>query len=69
LPFPIVAGGRPREWAVSLGTGARFAQERAGVDVALEQTWRSQGSPYKERGFSVVFGLSIRPYGPGGRAP
>lgn len=69
LPFPIVTGGRPKEWAVSFGTGARFAQDRAGVDVTLERIWRSQGSPYKERSFSVVFGLSIRPYGPGGRAP
>jgi hypothetical protein len=69
LPFPIVPGGRPKEWALSVGTGVRFAQERAGVDLALEQVWRSQGAPYKERGLSVVFGLSIRPYGAGGRIP
>ncbi len=69
LPFPLVAGERPKEFGVSLGTGARFAQDRAGLDLTFEQVWRSQGSPYKERSFSVVFGLSIRPYGPGGRAP
>jgi len=69
LPFPVVAGERPKEFAVSLGTGLRFAQERAGIDVSLEQVWRSEGSPYRERGTSVILGLSIRPYGAGGRGP
>lgn len=69
LPFPLVAGERPREFGISLGTGARFAQDRAGLDLTLEQVWRSEGSPYNERGFAIVFGLSIRPYGPGARVP
>ncbi len=67
LPFPIRSGDQPREWSISLGTGTRFAQDRAGVDMALEQSWRSDGGPYKERALSLILGLSIRPYGPGGR--
>lgn len=67
LPFPIVAGQRPREVGLSAGTGGRFAQDRAGIDVSAEYAWRSEGSPYKERALTIAFGLSIRPYGPGKR--
>ena len=67
LPFPIQAGKRPREWSLSAGTGTRFAQDRAGVDLALEHAWRSEGGAYRERAFSIILGLSIRPYGGGGR--
>jgi hypothetical protein len=63
LPFPVVAGEHPKEFVIGAGTGARFAQDRAGVDISLEHAWRSEGSPYKERALSVTFGLSIRPYG------
>jgi hypothetical protein len=63
LPFPVVAGQKPKEFSVSAGTGTRFAADRAGIDLSLERAWRSEGSPYKERAFSIVFGLSIRPYG------
>jgi hypothetical protein len=63
LPFPIESGGRPTAVSVSAGTGTRFAQDRAGIDLALEQTWRREGSAYRERAFSVVLGLSVRPYG------
>lgn len=63
LPFPIQAGEQAREITVSLGTGTRFAQERAGFDFSLEQAWRSGSGGYKERAFSAVIGLSIRPYG------
>lgn len=63
LPFPVITGGKPREYGISFGSGTRFAQERGGVDVTLEQAWRSEGSGYKERAFSVILGLSIRPYG------
>ncbi len=67
LPFPVQAGHHPREWSVSAGTGTRFAQDRAGVDLALEHAWRSEGGAYKERAFGLILGLSIRPYGGGGR--
>lgn len=63
LPFPVVAGQHPHEIAVSVGTGTRFAQDRAGMDLSIEHAWRSEGSPYKERALTIAFGLSIRPYG------
>ena len=49
LPFPVVAGQHPQEFALRAGTGTRFAADRAGVDVSIEHAWRSEGSPYKER--------------------
>lgn len=63
LPFPVVAGDRPREYSLSAGTGLQFAQDRAGVNLSLERAWRSEGAPYRERAFILTFGLSIRPYG------
>jgi hypothetical protein len=63
LPFSVVAGQHPHEIAVSLGTGTRFAQDRAGMDVSIEHAWRSEGSPYMERALTIALGLSIRPYG------
>jgi len=63
LPFPIVVGQKPKEFSISTGTGLRFAQDRAGIDLALEHAWRSEGSAYKERALIFTFGLSIRPYG------
>ncbi len=63
LPFPLTPGVRPHEFGISAGTGTRFAQDRAAVDLALEQTWRSDGQGFKERAFTLIFGLSIRPYG------
>lgn len=65
LPFPIAPGGKPHEFSLSAGTGKRFAQDRAGVEFALEQAWRSEGSPYRERALTLIVGLSIRPYGTG----
>jgi hypothetical protein len=65
LPFPVASGEHPKEFGLSAGTGIRFAQDRAGFDLSLERAWRSEGSPYKEHAFSVVLGLSIRPYGAG----
>jgi hypothetical protein len=60
LPFPLVPGAQAHEYGVSAGSGIRFAQQRAGIDLALEHVWRSQG-PYSERGFIVTFGISVRP--------
>jgi hypothetical protein len=48
LPFPLVAGSQGHEFGVSAGSGIRFAQQRGGLDVALEHVWRSEGA-YKER--------------------
>ena len=60
LPFPLLPGEQGHELGVSLGTGMRFAQQRAGIDLALENLWRSEG-PYSERAFIVSLGVSVRP--------
>jgi hypothetical protein len=60
FPFPLVPGEQGHEFGVSLGTGMRFAQQRAGLDVSLEHFWRSEGV-YSERAFILSFGVSVRP--------
>jgi hypothetical protein len=61
LPFPLVVGApQGDEFAVSAGSGIRFAQQRGGLDVALEHVWRSEGV-YSERGFILSLGVSVRP--------
>lgn len=60
LPFPLSSGLQPDEFGVSLGSGTRFAQERAGIDLAVEHVWRSAGE-FKERVFLVTVGVSVRP--------
>jgi hypothetical protein len=60
LPFPLVPGDQGHEFGLSLGTGMRFAQQRAGLDLALEHVWRSEGV-YSERAFLLWFGISVRP--------
>jgi hypothetical protein len=60
LPFLVVAGEQPHEFGLSLGTGIRFAQERAGIDLGLEHVWRSAGV-YSERAFLLNVGVTVRP--------
>ena len=60
LPFPLQAGQQAHEVGVSVGTGLRFAQQRAGVDLGLEQVWRS-GGDFSERAFLVAIGVRIQP--------
>lgn len=60
LPFPVEAGRQPKEFGVSAGSGVRFAQGRAGVDLGLEHVWRSAGE-FKERSFLVNLGVTVRP--------
>jgi hypothetical protein len=60
LPFPVVEGEQPHEFGLSLGTGIRFAQERAGIDLGLEHVWRSAGV-YSERAFLLNIGVTVRP--------
>jgi hypothetical protein len=38
----------------------RFAQQRAGIDLAVEHVWRSEDA-YSENGFIVSVGVSVRP--------
>jgi hypothetical protein len=61
LPFSVFPGGKPHEFAISAGTGTRFARDRAGLDVTLEQVWRSEGSLYRERALQLLVGVSVRP--------
>ena len=60
LPFPLTTGEQPKEFGISAGTGIRFAQDRAGVDLGLEHVWRSAGA-FKERTFLVNLGVTVRP--------
>jgi hypothetical protein len=60
LPFPLVPGAQGHEYGVSVGSGMRFAQQRGGIDLALEHVWRSEGV-YSERGFILSLGVSVRP--------
>lgn len=61
LPFPLVPGQQPTETGVSTGTGVRFAKGRAGVDVALERTWRSSGGGFSEESWTLSFGITLKP--------
>ncbi|HET9066671.1 MAG TPA: hypothetical protein VFN22_12695 [Gemmatimonadales bacterium] len=60
LPFLLVQGSQPRETAVSLGTGVRFAKGVGGLDVALERVHRSQGASYTENAWLLSIGISLR---------
>lgn len=62
LPFLLEGvSDQPRELGITIGSGVRFAGQRGGLDVALERTWRSAGSSYKERAWMLVIGMSVRP--------
>ena len=60
LPFLLGTGEQPKEFGISAGTGIRFAQQRAGVDLGLEHVWRSAGA-FKERTFLLNLGVTVRP--------
>jgi hypothetical protein len=60
LPFSLIPGEQPHELGVSVGSGVRFAQGRAGIDLGLEHVWRSAGV-YSERSFLLSFGVTVRP--------
>lgn len=64
LPFLIGEGPvyQPHEFALSVGTGARFARQRGGFDISLERAWRSaSGSGISETAWLLYTGFSIRP--------
>jgi hypothetical protein len=60
LPFLLPPGLQPTEYGASLGSGVRFAQDRAGLDVAVGYLSRSTGD-FEERGFTLSFGVVVRP--------
>ncbi len=61
LPFPIRADRQAHEIGFSIGSGVRFTQGRGGVDLAVQQVFRSDGGGFTERATVVTFGISIRP--------
>lgn len=64
LPFLIGEGPiyQPHEFALSVGTGARFAKQRGGIDISLERAWRSaSGTGISETAWLLYTGFSIRP--------
>lgn len=63
LPFLLAADPQPSEYGFSIGTGRRFANERGGIDLALQHVWRSQGSSYTESATLITFGITVRPGG------
>jgi len=62
LPFLFgdAANDQPHEVSVSIGSGTRFAEGRAGFDLALERLSRSAGS-FSERAWLLVAGVTVRP--------
>lgn len=61
LPFLLEAGAQPHEVAASIGTGVRFARQRAGVDISAERVWRSDGTGREDRSWQLYLGASVRP--------
>jgi hypothetical protein len=60
LPFPLQPGLQPTEFGVAVGSGVRFAEDRASVDVSLEYLSRSAGD-FEDRGLVVSVGVAVRP--------
>ena len=61
LPYLTTAGSQPYEYAISGGTGLRFARDRAGVDVTLDKVWRKDGEGRKENVWLIYVAASLRP--------
>lgn len=61
LPFPLAPGQQPTEFAVTGGTGVRFAKGHGAIDLALERVWRQADGGFSERAWIVTFGLTLKP--------
>jgi hypothetical protein len=61
LPFPIDPNSQPKEMAVSLGTGFRFARDKASVNLSGEYVQREQTDAWTETSFLLTAGIEIRP--------
>jgi hypothetical protein len=61
LPFPLRSGKQAHEYGISAGTGFRFTAGRGGLDLSLQQLWRSDGDGYTERATILTLGFSLRP--------
>jgi hypothetical protein len=60
LPFLLAQGSQPKELGISVGTALRFANNLAGVDLALERVRRTQGDAYRENAWLFSVGISVR---------
>lgn len=60
LPFLLVQGTQPKELGISAGTGVRFANGAAGIDLGLERIRRTQGSAYVETAWVLSVGVVVR---------
>ena len=60
LPFLLAQGAQPKELGVSVGTALRFANNLAGVDLALERVRRTQGDAFRETAWLFSVGVSVR---------
>jgi hypothetical protein len=61
LPFPLLAGGHPKETAASIGTGMTFREGMGGLDASFERVWRSEGSAFQERAWLFSLTATLRP--------
>ena len=57
LPFALSAGDWPDELGVSIGTGMRFARGHGGVDLALQEAYRTDGAGRKE--YATLFSIAV----------
>lgn len=60
LPFLLAQGTQPKELGISVGTALRFANNLAGVDLALERIRRTQGDAFREDAWLFSVGISVR---------
>ncbi|HEX5387533.1 MAG TPA: hypothetical protein VFW66_12570 [Gemmatimonadales bacterium] len=61
LPFPLVAGAKPKEYGVAIGSGFSFAADRGALALAIERAWRSGDPGYSEHAWLITTGVTIRP--------
>lgn len=61
LPYLTTTGKQPYEYAISGGTGMRFAKDRAGIDVTLDKVWRKDGEGRSENAWLIYVAASLRP--------
>jgi len=61
LPFPLAPDEQASEFAVSAGSGLRFAKGRAAFDLTLERVWRSSAGDFSEDAWILAVGLIVKP--------
>ena len=60
LPDLLARGPQPKGLGISVGTALRFANNLAGVDLALERIRRTQGNNFRENAWLFSVGISVR---------